>query len=352
MNLPFRIQSEAGSEPVISVDGAWGAPGLSLSHWPGNTTPAALKHELSTGIALAFSSLPAAEQAELSAGCVAVCNNHFDTDGLCALFAILHPAEALERKDELLAAARAGDFFQVPSEAAFIVDAIVSGVCDPARSPWREQFAGLSDTERYELCTRELLGRLAGLLDGETAEFESLWQPALDALRMDQAHLAQCAMDELVHLDACIWTTPEDAGSDIGRHALFGATDCDKILLISPARAGATFRFLLGTRSWFDLPAGTTQPRPNLAALADKLNAAEGTTAEDAHAWRHQEEKSASPELWFGAPDFEHFSSRAGDVLAPSSLDPLAVKAVVIDALRENWIFPEEEEEEELTFGA
>ena len=39
-------------------------------------------------------------------------------------------------------------------------------------------------------------------------------------------------------------------------------------------------------------------------------------------------------------------------MLAPSSLDPLAVKAVVIDALRENWIFPEEEEEEELTFGA
>ena len=196
----------------------------------------------------------------------AVCNNHFDTDGLLALFAILHPAEALERKEALLAAARAGDFFQVPSEAAFIVDAIVSGIADPARSPWREQFAGLSDTERYELCTRELLPRLAGLLDGDTAEFESLWQPALDDLRTDQAHLAQCGMDELVHLDACVWTTPEDAGFDIGRHALFGATGCDKDLADRPFQGWCNVplpaRYAILVRPARRHDAAATEPRP------------------------------------------------------------------------------------------
>jgi len=352
MDLPFRIQTEAGSEPVVSVDGAWGAPGLSLSHWPGNATPAALKHELSTGIALAFSALPAAEQQALTAGCVAVCNNHFDTDGVCALFALLRPDEALPRAEALLAAAAAGDFFQVPSEEAFVLDAIVSGLVDPERSPWRERFAGLGDEERYELCTRELLPRLASLLDGETAEFAELWQPALGDLRRDLAQLAQCAMDELVHLDACVWTAPIDANFELGRHALFGSTGCDKVFMISPGSAGTTFRFVLGTRSWFDLPPGTTQPRPDLAKLTAKLNAAEGPSQDARVCWRHQEEASASPELWFGTEDFAHFSERAGAVLTRSGQDPLVVKAIVIDALRENWVFPEEEEEEELTFGA
>lgn len=41
MDLPFRIQTEPGAEPLITVDGAFGAPGLELSDWPGNRTPAA-----------------------------------------------------------------------------------------------------------------------------------------------------------------------------------------------------------------------------------------------------------------------------------------------------------------------
>ena len=72
MNLPFRIQTEAGTEPVIAVDGAFDAPGLHLSHWPGNRTPEDLRHELSTGSALRFSALDAAERARRAAGCVAV----------------------------------------------------------------------------------------------------------------------------------------------------------------------------------------------------------------------------------------------------------------------------------------
>ena len=45
MKLPVRIlldpevSPEDPGEPLLSVDGAWGAPGLNLSHWPGNKTP-------------------------------------------------------------------------------------------------------------------------------------------------------------------------------------------------------------------------------------------------------------------------------------------------------------------------
>ena len=32
--------------PIVSVDGVTGARGLNLSHWPGNTTPRELRHDL------------------------------------------------------------------------------------------------------------------------------------------------------------------------------------------------------------------------------------------------------------------------------------------------------------------
>ena len=72
MNLPYRFQEEPGEEAVISVDGTFGAPGLNLSHWPGNTTPKDLRHDLSTGSALLFARLEPADRERRAAGCVAV----------------------------------------------------------------------------------------------------------------------------------------------------------------------------------------------------------------------------------------------------------------------------------------
>ena len=53
----------------------------SLSHWPGNSTPPALKHDLSTGIALAWARLSPAERRGLLGSFSQVANNHYDTDG-------------------------------------------------------------------------------------------------------------------------------------------------------------------------------------------------------------------------------------------------------------------------------
>ena len=50
----------------------------------------------------------ALERERRAEGCVAVVNNHSDTDGLCATYAVLHPREALALEQELLDAAAAG----------------------------------------------------------------------------------------------------------------------------------------------------------------------------------------------------------------------------------------------------
>lgn len=350
MDLPIRIVDEVPAEPVISVDGAFGAPGLCLSHWPGNTTPGSLKHDLSTGIALAFSRLPVDAQTQLARGCVAIVNNHYDTDGVCALLAVRHPELALPRAERLLEAAEAGDFFRTPSDLAFQIDCIVDGVADPERSPLREHLAGLSDLERHQLCVHAAMTALPVLLDGNVEPFGELWRAELEDLHADRTDLAAAARDDILHLDLAVFTAPEgrtssraraERGSfDPGRHALFGSTDADRVLVIGPRPDGATYRFLVSTISWFDLVTRQAQARPDLGVLAARLNELEGTTQPDDLAWRCQDGASPSPELWFGVADHALFSEHA-PVLAPSRLAPPVVRRAVADALRARWVFPE-----------
>ena len=351
MDLPIRILDRAPREPVISVDGAFDAPGLNLSHWPGNHTPAELRHDLSTGSALLFAELPPARRAELAQGCTAIVNNHFDTDGVCALFSVRYPDQARARRDVLLEAAACGDFFQLPSERAFVIDSIVNGWVDAERSPWRSDFAGLEHLERYDLAAQRALPIFHEVLDERFDPWSELWKAPLDAMRSDSADLAQASKDELVHLDFTVWSAPAGHAStrefrpskcfDPGRRVLFGSSDCDRQLVIGPSAAGTTFRFVIGTYSWFDLLTRECQPRPDLAELAARLNEAEGCRAGDAVAWRHQDPSGASPELWFGREPFETFKEHAGDALVASALDPLAVKNVIVDSLRACWAFPE-----------
>lgn len=349
MDLPIRLLEAPIEERVVSVDGAWNQAGLNLSHWPGNTTPRELKHELSTGIALAFARLPEERQRELSAGCVAIANNHFDTDGVCALFAVRHPELALPRSERLLDAASAGDFFRLPNERAFLVDRVVNGLVDAERSPWRARFAGLADRERREWVLREVVAHFETILDGDLAEYESLWRTELEALRADRADLATASRDDIAHLDLCVFTAPHDARAsrggqrafDPGRHALFGTTEADRVLVIGPQTGGTTYRFLIGTLSWFDIVPHRTLPRPSLEDLCARLNELEGTASWSEVAWRAQATMSPSPELWFGRTDHAMFAEHAA-VLETSRLTVDVVRELVLDALRASWAFPED----------
>ena len=126
--------------------------------------------------------LPAQRRSELAAGCTAIANNHCDTDGACALFAVKHPEAALARADQLLEAAWAGDFFRAPSERAVAIDLVVAGLYDAERSPWRDRFAGLDARARHAVATEELVARFAQILDGDLVEYADLWRNGVEAL--------------------------------------------------------------------------------------------------------------------------------------------------------------------------
>ncbi|MCB9908343.1 MAG: hypothetical protein H6830_11545 [Planctomycetes bacterium] len=344
MQLPLRYQSEPGSEPVLSVDGAFGAPGRTLSHWPGNHTPSELKHALSTGIACNFVRLSADDQAHFLKGLCAVVNNHFDTDGLMALFALYHPDLALVHSERLIEWASAGDFFWVPSQEAFAVDQLVQLYVDPLQSPLPEVRAASSTEERYRLTTLGLFARIPGWLEhGLGAETERVAR-AVERLQSDQAQLNATHGVPLVHLDLMVWTLPLGHAPLPGRHALFQAAQSDRVLVLAPTAQGTRVRFLISTLSWFDLPERKALPRPDLARLVDRLNSLEGLKETAEHAWRAQSTQTASPELWFGASALPMFATHADEELGSSRLDLAQIKAEILEALRSAWVFENEED--------
>ena len=343
MSLEPRIVDAPPDEPFVGVDGHLAGARLELSHWPGNATPRELRHDLSTGAALAFAALPDERRADLVGPARVVANNHFDTDGTLAAFAVLEPERARARARALLAAAAAGDFFAWPDDRALCLDALVNGATDPERSPLAGELAGLAGRARHQRALERLLPALPGLLDGELEPWRALWEAPLAAARADREDLAAAARDDLVHLEWTVWTAERGAVSsradapprfDPGRHALWGASDADRLLVVGPGASGTTYRFLVGTRSWFDLVSRAPLPRPDLARAADALNALEGTRAEDEAAWRAQDVRGASPELWFGTTALEAFSEHS-PALRASALEPARVRRVLSDALRE-----------------
>ena len=221
-SLPFRLQTEPGDEPVVCIDGLCGT-GLHLSHWPGNETPAHLKHDLSTGIALNFARLDAAAQDALVGDAVAVINNHVDTDGCLALLATLRPEVALGHAQLLHEVAEAGDFFRAPSERSVGLDAAIEAMLSSEHSPWRERWRGCTPQQRHEQATLEMLSALPAILDGRDSDANELAQLALLSFQSDRADLASCALDELVHLSLQVWIAPYGASSTRAANDISGS---------------------------------------------------------------------------------------------------------------------------------
>ena len=247
----------------------------------------------------------------------------------------------MPRAERLLDAARSGDFFKAPTDEAFALDCIVTGLADPALSPLA--LSGLEDRARWQCATEHLIEVLPSLLDGELDSYGALWKPRLERLRADRAVVERATRDDLVHLDWAIITAaqgPTPQVFDPGRHALFGPNGPDRVLTIGPGASGTTYRLILSTRSWFDLVSVEPLARPDLAALAIRLNELEGTSPRDDHAWRAQAMTGASPELWFGTPEHAAYSEHA-PTLRPSRLEPTAVRGTIADALRMSLTLPD-----------
>lgn len=329
----------------IDADGPGGEEDLHLAHWPGNRTPEGLRRDLSTEIAFAFLDLPESERRAMLEGKEALVLNHFDTDGICALFVLVHPERARAHRELLNAVASAGDLFTASSGRAVAIDAALRNLADPAVSEFAAAVRCLESGERKQRLVLESLSVLGALLDDDGARPE-LWERDLARFEEDRAAVEAAAFDDLVYLDFGIWTG-RDAPFDPGRHAVLADGRLDRALLLGPSSGGTTARFIVGTRSFFDVVSTRPSPRPDLAGLAAGLNEAERVDPDADHRWRAQPQDSATPEVWFGKPDLPLYTEHAGPWLAPSQLDPTVIKKHVTDAIRDAWVLPDDDDEAE-----
>ena len=175
--MRFEFYTEAiANAPKLSVDGTVDNS-IHFSHWEGNTTPAELKADTSTEIALNLVASP--NRAALTNGIELVTNNHFDTDGTLSVWTVLNGERALAYRDLLISAAEAGDFSEHSSDDGVRVSIAIQG-SDQASpnnddgSPLARLLAGKEvddDARAYQL----VLPDVERLLTNDN-NYESLWR--------------------------------------------------------------------------------------------------------------------------------------------------------------------------------
>ena len=175
--MRFEFYTDAlKNVPKLSVDGTVDNA-IHFSHWQGNATPAELKADTSTEIALNLVASP--NRYALTNGIELVTNNHFDTDGVLSVWTVLTGQRALEYRELLIAAAEAGDFSEHSSDDGVRVSIAIQG-SDQASpnnddgSPLAQFIAGEpvdDDAQAYELVLPEVERLLTNIKD-----YEHLWR--------------------------------------------------------------------------------------------------------------------------------------------------------------------------------
>jgi hypothetical protein len=323
--MRFEYYSDAiASSPKLSVDGTVDNA-IHFSHWKGNKTPASVKADTSTEIALNL--VAAADRDELTHGIDLVTNNHFDTDGVLAVWTVLTGAPALELHGQLIAAAEAGDFSEMSTEdgvrASIVIQGSESSIDDEAGSPLARQLTGApvnDDARAYDL----VLPHVARVLT-HTNEYESLWRKPWDriAAALDSFAKGASRVVEDDEAKVSLVTLAPEIFSPTGfkptRHgapftAISRNAKGELFLIATPLEQGWAYRLDYPYYSWAETIVRPAIRRRDFSAFIDELNEVENSSA---GSWRLDSSELASA---------AKFSDQDGK-LAPSGLQPDVVAA-------------------------
>jgi uncharacterized protein (DUF924 family) len=295
--LEFRMYSpRLDPSATLCVDG--NVFGLRcLSHWPGSVVPPELSHELSTGMALRYARLPRQERTRLLGRFSVVTNDHYDTDGALAAFALLSPELALAHADLLLRTAATGDFRTFQGPDALALDLTVWALRDSERSPLRAQLAHVSEYDgQAEAAYHFVLGELPRLLTNPFA-YQSLWserhaQVVADIEAVERGHGIRVQSFPEHDLAVLFIERP------FSRHGLVHASGGQyRVLVVHHGAEGFRYRFFYRNESWFLGARDRAAPRVPLEPMVRALAEREGPG--EAHWWCQTLEQT-SPELGFG----------------------------------------------------
>jgi hypothetical protein len=269
--------------PKLSVDGTV-SNSLHFSHWRGNTTPALLKADTSTEIALKL--VGAKNYHELTQGIELVTNNHFDTDGVLSVWTMLAGERALELRERLIAAAEAGDFSEYSTDDGVRANIVIQGSDlivpdDKDGSPLARHISGENVTDEaraYELVLPEVERVLT-----RTGEYEPLWRDAWEhiAAGLESFTRGASRVEEQEDVRLSIVTlAPElfgPQGFDSARHvapytAISHHARGQLYLIATPVSGGWSYRADYPYYSWAETVVRPHVERRDLTALVAHLN--------------------------------------------------------------------------------
>jgi hypothetical protein len=332
--LPLRFVPDhlTAGIPNVVVDGSPNADTvLTLSHWPGMPTPPELRDDLSAQIA--FRAL--AEPHRFDA-VDAVTNNHFDQDGLTSAFALSRPDLALPRREQLVDIARAGDFGTFDHRDSARIAMVIAALDDDTRSPLPAETLSAPYPQRCGDLYEWALPRLSEMLD-QPQQWRHLW--ADEDAHLDESLSAIASgivsIDQHPEVDLAVVDVPESWGQrsthrftqtwteSVHPMAVNCSTDCLRIALVQ----GQRYRVELRYESWVMLTSRAVLPRPDLATLAEELNALEPAGA----CWQADPPGALTPKLSLVddaasglAPDAFVDVAKRFLATAPAAWDPFA----------------------------
>lgn len=282
MHFEF-YHSRLDDVPKLSVDGTV-SNSVHFSHWEGNETPAELKADTSTEIALNLVAAP--NHNELKRGIELVTNNHFDTDGVLSVWTVLTGERALELREKLIPAAEAGDFSEFTNETAVRASIAIQGSDQPtpgeeSGSPLARQLAGENvddDARAYDLVLPEVERLLT-----KTDEYESLWRNAWEkiAIAMESFERGSSRVSEFADARLSLVTLAPDVFSPSGfnptRHAapytaISRYARGELFLITTPVKDGWVYRIDYPYYSWAETIIRPRIPRRDFSGLLSELN--------------------------------------------------------------------------------
>jgi hypothetical protein len=280
--MRFEFYTEAlANVPKLSVDGTVD-DSIHFSHWQGNTTPAEVKADTSTEIALNL--VASSNRAALTNGIDLVTNNHFDTDGVLSVWTVLNGERALAYRDLLVSAAEAGDFSEYSSDDGVRVSIAIQG-SDQASpnnddgSPLARLLAGEEiddDARAYELVLPEVERLLTNVND-----YEWLWREgwervaaAIESFERGESKVIEYSEISLITLAPALFdgtgfsptrhAAPYTAISKYARGELF--------LIAIPAGSGWFYRLDYPYYSWAETVVRPRIKRRDLSGALQLLN--------------------------------------------------------------------------------
>ena len=258
--VPMGARAPAGA---AACDGVVPGSAIDLSHWEGNATAPELKADTSTEIALRFAR---------SGGTVDLAvNNHFDADGVLAVYALLRSDVAVANAGLLIAAAEVGDFDEWPSDDRGL----------RLEAALRRMAMLKSDEAAYTRVMRDLEDVLANL-----DQREELWGEEWRALERARARLARGEVEASIEGTVAVFVHHRDVtelrGPVLTRAARHLAdvlhVDTPTSWLLAFEREGGTwdYRYELARHAWADTVVRPKLRAPSRNATAVALSSACG----------------------------------------------------------------------------